>query len=258
MMRAIFTSPLELMSHHLTSTLNRAIPLESPDSNTMVGQPALWRKRGFFFLGCIRLLGRTGAEICSFLQQLPNAHLSHSSARSRCAALWSTDGISLIIKWPVSVTNYIWCARVSSSYFSRSFPVAWICRWIDWAFVTLRKTIYCLLVWPTCSSSECDATSFCTCRIPRNVSVGGGSPLVPPAVSPPGGKSQLMYIPKLLNEPEFGQYAKLLDSKHVANEGSRSAKGLLGEGCAMETVGWGVENWIFYKTSGRETPCNVM
>lgn len=49
MMRAIFTSPLELMSHHLASTLNRAIPLESPDSNTMVGQPALGRKRGVFF-----------------------------------------------------------------------------------------------------------------------------------------------------------------------------------------------------------------
>lgn len=45
-MRTIFTSPPELMSYHRASTLKRASPSESPDSNTMVGQPPIWREMG--------------------------------------------------------------------------------------------------------------------------------------------------------------------------------------------------------------------
>ena len=84
--------------------------------------------------------------------------------------------------------------------------------------MTLRKTRYWLFGRPACSSAERNATSLCTCRIPKNRSAWG-------SISPARGGSSASIISvdvlALLDELDIGQYTELLDSKHVAMLGLR-------------------------------------
>lgn len=103
-MMTIFTSPPELMSHHRASTLKRASPSESPDSNTMVGQPHIGREMGLKAVSAS--LEEPGPEnvvpptsFNLFSRGIPHrvSSICISSARVRCADSCFSDGISLII-----------------------------------------------------------------------------------------------------------------------------------------------------------------
>ena len=89
------------MSHHRASALERASPSENPDSN------AYWAEDESE--GCICLLG--GAQdllIIYFRAERPHciSFSCISSTRVMCADLCFSDGISSMIKFPVSV----WCS----------------------------------------------------------------------------------------------------------------------------------------------------
>lgn len=152
-MRTIFTSPPELMSHHRASTLKRASPSESPDSNTMVGQPPIGREMGLKAVSAS--LEEPGPEnvvpptpFNLFSRGMPHCICFSciSSARVMCADSCLSEGISLIIISPVSV----WCSiLICFPIFARCLSMS-----ASWAFVTSRNTRYWLFVRPARSSSE--------------------------------------------------------------------------------------------------------